>query len=390
MSVLYVTWDGPGARYLRSLYLPIFARLSEPVEVLQATYGESDEVVATRETAERLGVGYRSVLFPRGASTTATVARGGVLLGRSVARAVWEDRARLVMARSLVPAAAVMGVGLPRRRFIFDADGLVADERVEFGSWSRSGLPYAAARAVERRALRAAAVTLTRTARAADVLERRASLPRDSVVVAPNGSDESRFVCLSEDERRATRRRLRVPEDAAVVVYAGGIGPQYHPALMAHFVRSLRRHRPVFFLILSAHEEPASGALQLSGGVGVHRSVAPSDVPGLVGVADFALAFREPSFSQQAVSPVKVGEYLLAGVPVVTNPGVGDLDEMLDERVSVMTGLTEDEVERAACRAQQSVFSAEEIRAHGLAHFSLSTAVSGYQRALDLARARKP
>jgi hypothetical protein len=37
----------------------------------------------------------------------------------------------------------------------------------------------------------------------------------------------------------------------------------------------------------------------------------PTDVPGLLAACDVGLAFRTPSFSQRAVAPIKVAEYLL-------------------------------------------------------------------------------
>jgi glycosyltransferase involved in cell wall biosynthesis len=51
------------------------------------------------------------------------------------------------------------------------------------------------------------------------------------------------------------------------------------------------------------------------------------------------LSFRKPAFSQIAASPTKIAEYLAAGIPVVSNAGVGDTDHiLLSDRVGVVVG----------------------------------------------------
>jgi glycosyltransferase involved in cell wall biosynthesis len=59
-------------------------------------------------------------------------------------------------------------------------------------------------------------------------------------------------------------------------------------------------------------------------------SVAASEVPAYLAAADAALAFIRPTFSKVSSSPTKIGEYLAAGLPVVTGRGVGDVDDVLE------------------------------------------------------------
>jgi glycosyltransferase involved in cell wall biosynthesis len=66
--------------------------------------------------------------------------------------------------------------------------------------------------------------------------------------------------------------------------------------------------------------------------------------------ADFAICFCHPKPSLIAASPTKIGEYLAAGLPVVSGPDVGDTDTILrDERAGVIVHDFGDEAyERAA------------------------------------------
>jgi len=45
-----------------------------------------------------------------------------------------------------------------------------------------------------------------------------------------------------------------------------------------------------------------------------------------------AISFIKPCYSKQSSSPTKIAEYLAAGLPIVCNAGVGDLDKLIEGR----------------------------------------------------------
>jgi hypothetical protein len=59
------------------------------------------------------------------------------------------------------------------------------------------------------------------------------------------------------------------------------------------------------------------------------RRASSREVPSYLCAADVGLAFIKPSFSKQASSPTKYGEYLGCGLPLVINAGVGDSDDLM-------------------------------------------------------------
>ena len=71
--------------------------------------------------------------------------------------------------------------------------------------------------------------------------------------------------------------------------------------------------------------------------IGLKRSdfwigaVKPEDIPVYLRQARIGLSFRKPTFSQIAASPTKIPEYLAAGLPVVCNAGIGDMDDLLEK-----------------------------------------------------------
>ncbi len=59
------------------------------------------------------------------------------------------------------------------------------------------------------------------------------------------------------------------------------------------------------------------------------KSVKSDEVPFYLNAADVAFALRQPTFSMQGVAPIKLGEYLLCGLPVIASKGIGDTDDIL-------------------------------------------------------------
>src|SRR5689334_17603136 len=174
--VLFVTWDGPQVSYLESLFVPIFERLGGlgvHFDVLQFRWGEPALTIRANRRCRDAGLGYRAEIVRRGLPVVAPFLTA--LLGsREIRKAVRDFESDLVMPRSLLPALAVLGAGGNRLRpMIYDADGLEADERVDFRGLSRGNPVYRLLRQIERQAVIQARSVLVRSADAAAVLAER-------------------------------------------------------------------------------------------------------------------------------------------------------------------------------------------------------------------------
>src|SRR6478609_11108175 len=246
LRALFLTWDGSQQTYLESLFFPIFAELRElgvEVEVLQLTWADHAAVAATERAAKRFGVAYRVE------HTSRRFGLAGQL--RGVARGAWlaaeHMRSRgidVLFPRSLLPASmALLALHrLPSARLVFDADGLMADERVDFAGWSKRSPVYRALRAIEARTLRRADSVITRTRAAKTILvERAGANVANKVFVIPNAKDPAVFTPGSAEQRAEQRRRLGIPDGAPLVIYTGSLGPQYVPERMLDLLAALRQ-----------------------------------------------------------------------------------------------------------------------------------------------------
>ncbi|WP_349617555.1 glycosyltransferase [Azotobacter salinestris] len=396
MNILYVTWDGPQVTYLESLFLPIFQRLSAVglhFHILQFTWGEETLIERRRQACRAAGLAYRAQRVrrrPRALGGLLTALEGARLIRRTID----EQRIDALMPRSTLPALASLlalrGRTLP---MVFDADGLPLDERVEFAGQSPSSLVQRLLRDVEAQAVRRADRVLTRSQPAVEILLARAgpgTSPGKFQVVG-NGRDTERFSPGDADSRQRMRERLGLAADAPLLVYAGSLGPQYcQEEMFRLFERILQRRADAHLLVLTGSPESLQPTLERFAALApavTCLSVPGEAVPGYLACADLGLALRRSSFSMRGVAPIKLGEYLLCGLPVLASPGIGDTDAIAARAGRLLAAPADAELERAArwfcdeVLVQREAWR-ERCRNLGLRHFSLEACADAYAAAL--------
>ncbi|MCI5149705.1 MAG: glycosyltransferase [Candidatus Electrothrix sp. MAN1_4] len=301
------------------------------------------------------------------------------------------------MPRSILPGLSAL-LTLRHNKslhMIFDADGLPLDERIDFGGLSDSSITYRLLRDVEAQAVREADVVLTRSSAASRILLNRAGSGTicDKFKIVINGRDKEVFSPGNKESRAAVRNRLNILPDAPLVVYAGSVGSQYCMDDMFTFLRFLLSYRSdAHFLLLTGSSDSALASLEpfrdIKNSVTVH-SVSAHDVPDYLGAADVGLALRSPSFSMQAVGPIKLGEYLLCGLPVIATRGIGDTSIFVTEHVGfLLDNGCKIQLKKAASWFVNEVLEIRNIfrdrcRTEGIKNISLDQAVKGYRYALE-------
>lgn len=384
MKLLYATWDGPDSNYLESLFFPLFEAmrpLGVETHVVQFSWNVETFSSRVAAAASARGLGYEVHEVPRRPLRAATVL--GIGFGAAVlARTARRIGADVVMPRSHIPGAmALLARPLLRLPLVWDSDGLMPDERADFGGWSRNGGTYKLFRGIEGQLL--AHPTLTRTESARQLFIERGAT---NVVSVPNGKSADEFHPAGDEERAALRKELGLASDALLVLYVGSLGPQYHPDQMAQLFAAVRTQRPnAHFLALTGSGDAMRASLTNAGVPATSttvKRVEAHEVARFIRAADVGLSFREPSLSMRGVCPLKVIEYLLSGVPVVSNRGVGDLDALLPTEL-VLPDFSPTALEHAA-RAITTIDASQRSAARelGLAHFTLERAARGYVNAL--------
>jgi glycosyltransferase involved in cell wall biosynthesis len=264
-------------------------------------------------------------------------------------RLIRKQRVQIVHARSHVPAVmALILAKLTGVRFLFDVRGLMAEEYVDGGVWPAGGLLFRLTKRVERSLIRAADALVVLTRKAQRLLEEwyPCEMAGKTVRVIPCCVDLSNYPMPAA---------VNGTPSATTLVYVGKLGGWYLTEAMTAFAARALEALPSARWQVLTQSNPAALQPLLAQHAIVDRvdvgRVSPEEVPARLQGARAGLAFIKPCLSKLASSPTKVGEYLAAGVPVVTLAGIGDLDELLgqgDDAVGVIVPGLQDEDFRAA------------------------------------------
>jgi len=332
-ACLYISYDGLLEPLGRSQVLPYVEGLAEAgLAFIVLTFekpadlARSDEIGRLRARLAARGIRWVPLRYHKAPSVPATA--WDIVRGAAVAAWLgWRAGVRVIHCRSYV--AGLIGLvarAAARARLIFDMRGFWPEERVEGGLWRPEGRVFRAAKRVERRLLGAAdaVVVLTEPARriVQDGAYGAALSPRARVTVIPCCVDVDKFA----------RSDVPPADLPRTLVYAGSVGTWYMLREMLDFHRAARARDPgLRFLILNREgHDLIARAIAAAGAEDVSvAACTPDEVPPHLERAWAGIAFIRPLFSKQGSSPTKLGEYLAAGLPVIVNAGVGDVDGLV-------------------------------------------------------------
>lgn len=314
------------------------------------------EAEAWRQRLREWGIAWSWKRYHRRPSLPATAY--DVLVGAAwAARQVRSGGARILHARGHW-AGAMAALARPREGvdFLLDIRGFTPEEYVDAGLWPSGSLVYRLAKAAESWMVRRADGFVVLTERARSILFpgcEQADGRGRPISVIPCCVDLRRFEAATPEARAAVRSELGVGE-GCVYVYTGALGGWYLTDELAEFLaQALHRSATAFASVLTQSDPARLVALLHERGIPrerfLVRSVPPTEVPRYLAAGDVAVSLIKPSYSKQASSPTKLAEYLAAGLPVVSNRGIGDVDQLLTSgRVGVLLDALDPESYRRA------------------------------------------
>jgi len=247
---------------------------------------------------------------------------------------IYAHKVDVLHARShMAMAMAMLARLFSNTKIIFDIRGMQAEEYVDAGVWSEGSLGFRAIKWLERVGSRSADRIVVLTVRMKSYLQQQFGIAAEKIAVIP---------CCVDTTQYAETAKQTSPSERFTVVYSGSVTGLYLLAEMAEFVVAVYKHRSdAFFHVLTA--SPADSAKDILLRAGLPEAsfkierVSPVDVAKHAARAHIGISFRKPTFSQIAASPTKIPEYLAAGIPVVSNAGIGDMDEVIEgSRVGVL------------------------------------------------------
>ena len=249
---------------------------------------------------------------------------------------------QVVHARSHSPAQVASFLKkILKKKFIFDFRGLWVDERVDKGGWDLSvlshRLQYKYFKRVERKLISQSdqIVVLTKKV-VSEVVKLGASSP-SKITVIPCCADFNHFPLSTDTYKTKARSLTGIPDDAFVLGYLGSVGGMYmleNLFRLYELTASMRKdcHLLIITQDISALEVLMRRYLKPYLYSCVHiKSASRNEVPRLLPAMNIMISFISPSYARIAASPTKMAECFATGIPVIANPGVGDVASIIDE-----------------------------------------------------------
>ena len=303
-----------------------------------------------------------------------------------------QNNASLIHCRSYMPLGPTLSVAksinLP---FIFDMRGFWIDERTESGIWSQKKLKWNPVikyfRHLESKAIQKSSAIITLTRDAKDAIRANTNYRGARVEIVPCSVNLNLFKPHPE-QRISQRDRLNLASNDIVIGYLGSDGPLYRIDILYQLAMRLKMcNAPVRILFLGNHRTEDHVARANKMGLDLKSNdircvEAPHhEIPKILSAADFGASFRIPTFSSLGASPTKVGEYLACGLPVISNAGIGDINNIIQNGKSgyILQNFGESEINEAARRIAEGNFdSTGSIRGAAQPLFDIERAIFCY------------
>ena len=266
-------------------------------------------------------------------------------------------------------------------KFLFDMRGFFPDERVDGGTWNLNKWQYSKVyqyfKKKENQFLTQANAVVSLTHAGKRIMQNEWKV-QTSVNVIPCATDIDLFKPVELDFEKKP----------LTIGYLGSLGTWYMlPEMLALYKIVLHKYPNANFLILTpdnasiVYEEALKQQISTEN-IEV-KFATRSELPVLLSRFDVGLFFIKPSFSKQASSPVKQGELMSMGIPVITNSGVGDTDEIIQKYKSgvLIEDFTEDEYTKVVNQIEDMLFwNKSDLREGAIEYFSLEKGIEEYAK----------
>lgn len=265
----------------------------------------------------------------------------------------------LIHCRSYLPTALGMLARvkgkLDRAKLVFDMRGFLPQEYLDNGHWKATDIRYLVSKFFEAQLLAQVDGVVVLTERAELSMREwyhAVDMQPPPIKVIPCCVDTDLF---RRDEIAGSAIRAELGFGGPVMVYSGSLGSWYMAREMAAVYAKLRRATPslCFLVLTQSNVDLMADELSVLGVLDEQVHITRcgyEEVPSYLSAADMGISFVRPAPSKAASSPTKIAEYLSCGLSVLTNSGVGDIDQIARgfPHIHVMRELSEDTMSKFA------------------------------------------
>jgi len=165
---------------------------------------------------------------------------------------------------------------------------------------------------------------------------------RDDVTVIPCCTDVDKFLAYNT-YRDEIRKHYNIADEEKVICYLGGLCKWQRIAdIINLFLAVSKIHAGFKFLFITPHPDQLkemirNAGLPLNACISINCSY--EDVPRYLMAADAGIIMRDSVLANKVACPIKIGEYLACGLPVILTKGIGDFDAIINQAgIGILVG----------------------------------------------------
>jgi len=238
---------------------------------------------------------------------------------------------KLIHARGFIPAIiGCLPARLNRTPLFFDTRGFLADKYVGGGLLKRRSVAYKIMKVAEYFFLKWVPALSVETRCHKEILASKYPRYKEKIAVIPCCVDTERFNFIKKGDRDILKR-YGISE-GVVFSYLGKLSTWYLIKEMLDFYEIARTFfKKSFFIFLTQDAPEFLHIPNFFKNEIVTIRPNYEDIPRLLASSDVGIFFINP-YRRYNSCPVKYGEYLASGLPVVINSGIGDCDKIVRAR----------------------------------------------------------
>jgi len=395
MKVLYLTYDGLSDPLGQSQILPyLIACHGHDHDISIISFEKKEAYIKNGEEIQSLlkqkGIQWTALRYTKSPPVFSTI-KDLFQLTKISREIIRERQIDVIHCRSYVTAfsAFVLKKELSIK-VLFDIRGFWIDERVEGGLWNLNNPIYWSIykflKNKEHQWFNQADAVVCLTNKAKSYIQNKFRLVTpNNITVIPCCTDTTLFdpLKVQKTHHRTLKEELGIKDGEKVLGYVGSLGTWYmYHEMLQSFKQLLENGIAQKFLVITRDDSSDFKNKMTEYGIQpsdvIIVSASREEVPHYMSQMDLGIFYIRPTFSKMASSPTKLGEYLSMGIPIITNSGVGDLDDFFrTNHVGMCVDILTQDLNLTEVKSLLNLNS-NEIRESALNNLSLRSGIESY------------
>lgn len=253
-----------------------------------------------------------------------------------------KNKIELIHARGHIPAYVCLIISyFFKIKYTFDFRGLWAEERIDNNSLNVNTtfgiLIYKILKFLETKALLRSFQIIVLTKKLKEEFISKYNLSSRKIFVMPCYVNIDFFRKKSQEINLNIYEDLKIPNNSKIICYSGSLGGFYLIDEMLSFFSEIQKNnKNYYFLIITKNTDELNQYLSKIKDKKIKQSIIVKkleyyQMPVYLSKANLSIFFIKNSKARLGTCPIKFGESLSLGIPIICNTGIGDLTDYFNK-----------------------------------------------------------